>query len=157
MYTTFMSESDTQYRQALDRGHQRLLSGPDFFALRGRTPRRWLVLAVCGSLALYFAGSPLHKPWLTLLGLVLFFTSSVLVRFATRGVADLPASALDERQLVVRNAVYVASYRLAGGLVVLVIGVAELLPGLVVPALLASLFALLVTPSCIVAWTEREL
>ena len=40
---------------------------------------------------------------------LLFFAFALLICITKRGLADLPASVLDERQLAVRNYIYVAA------------------------------------------------
>ncbi len=101
----------------------------------------------------------------SLLGLVLFLAFALLLRITTRGVADLPASVLDERQLAVRNATYVMAYRITGGLfavlAIVCIGLnwmdhAQISTAASLQTLLGALFIAIVTPSCLVAWTERE-
>ncbi len=132
----------------------------------GQGQRRMLVLGACAGLAMYFAGWPLHRPWITLAGLILFAACGVLLRMATRNLADLPAEALDERQWAVRNALYVTAYRITGGLMAVlslacvaasVSGVRQVDLELVTHALLTALFAAIVAPSCVLAWTEKEL
>jgi cellobiose-specific phosphotransferase system component IIC len=116
-------------------------------------------------LALYLAGSLLGSPVASLFGLLGFLAFALLLRITTRGVADLPGSALDERQLAVRNAIYVAAYRVTGGLfailAIICIGLswadrAQISTTASLQTLVGALFLAIVTPSCLLAWTERE-
>jgi len=87
------------------------------------------------------------------------------LRITTNNWADLPGSALDERQLAVRNAIYVAAYRVTGALyaVLAIICIvlawfdhAQISTTAALQTLLGALFIAIVTPSCLLAWTERE-
>jgi len=132
-----------------------------------RTQRRRRIQVICAlaSLALYMSAALLGFAVASLFGLVLFLALAYFLRITTNGVADLPGSALDERQLAVRNAVYVAAYRMTGGLfavlAIICIGLnwfdhAQISTAAALQTLLGALFIAIVTPSCLLAWTERE-
>ncbi len=134
-------------------------------AWRTQKRRRMQVICALASLALYISGALLGFPVASLCGLVLFLALALLLRITTNGLADLPASALDERQLAVRNATYVAAYRVTGGLIgvlaIICIGLtcfdhSQISTSASLEALLGALFIAIVTPSCLLAWTERE-
>lgn len=134
-------------------------------AWRTQKLRRVQVVCAFSALALYVGGALLGFALASLAGLLLFLATALLLRFTTRGMADLPASMLDERQLAVRNAIYVAAYRLTGGLfavlAIVCIGLTwmnhpQISTAASLQTLLGALFLALVTPSCLVAWTERE-
>jgi hypothetical protein len=80
------------------------------------------LLLVCGYLALLVLIAVAHL-WLgQLAGLVVVIVTAAvwsLLRVSVRTIADLPDNYLDERQLAVRNASYVESYRYLGSAVAL--------------------------------------
>ena len=155
----------TTYSDAAHLGHDRLLLGTGFAIWRTQKRRRIQVACALSALALYLAGALLGFPVASLFGLVLFLAFAWLLRITTRGVADLPASVLDERQLAVRNAIYVAAYRVTGGLfavlAIICIGLswmerAQISTAVSLQTLLGALFLAIIMPSCLVAWSERE-
>jgi len=142
-----------------------------YFFLTGlaawRTQRRRRIQVICAlaSLALYLSGALLGFPIASLFGLMLFLVVAGLLRITTNNWADLPGSALDERQLAVRNAIYVAAYRVTGALyaVLAIICIvltwfdhSQISTAAALQTLLGALFIAIVTPSCLLAWTERE-
>jgi len=167
MYATNMNNKTTHeyYSGAAKLGHDRLLSGSGLPGWRTQKGRRIQVASALAALGLYVGGALLGFPVASLLGLVLFLAFALLLRITTRGLADLPGSALDERQLAIRNAIYVAAYRVTGALfavlAIICIGLSWMNRGQIstaaaLQALLGALFLTIVTPSCLVAWTERE-
>jgi hypothetical protein len=98
---------------------ERILSDTRFAALRTRRARLALVTV---QIVLMVA---VPVAWLTLgaiAGLVAVLAAIgvlYLLRQSVRVVADLPDHVLDERQLALRNAMYVEAYRYLAGLVVL--------------------------------------
>jgi hypothetical protein len=167
MDTTNITHKTTakDYSAAARPGHDRLLLGAGFASWRTQKRRRIQVVFALAGLALYLGGSLLGFPFASLFGLVLFLAFAWLLRITTRGLADLPGSLLDERQLAVRNAVYVAAYRVTGGifavLAIICIGFsltdrAQISTSASLQTLIGALFLAVVTPSCLVAWTERE-
>jgi hypothetical protein len=84
--------------------------------------RRARVLLVVGYLALLVLIPVAYLALNAFVGLlVVLVTAGVwgLLRVSVRTIADLPDEYLDERQLAVRNASYVESYRYLGGAVAL--------------------------------------
>jgi cellobiose-specific phosphotransferase system component IIC len=157
--------TDEYYLATRRLGYDRLLFGTGFARWRTQKRRRIQVASALGALALYTGGALLGFPVASLFGLVVFLAFAMLLRVTTRGLADLPGSVLDERQLAVRNAIYVAAYRVTGGLfaVLAVICIAlswmnraQISTAASLQAILGALFLAIVTPSCLVAWTERE-
>lgn len=143
-----------------------LLHGNSFGWLRPQGRRRSLVMLFVLGLVAYVMGGPLALPWLTLAGLTVLLGVAVLLRITTRGVADLPTDALDERQVMVRNATYVSAYRLTGSffavLALVCVGLAwmgqqAVSTDVAMQVLFGCLFASMAIPSCVVAWTEQEL
>jgi hypothetical protein len=153
------------YSSAAQLGHERLLLGTGFASWRTQKRRRIQVACALAALALYVGAALLGFPVASLFGLVLFLAFALLLRITTRGLADLPGSVLDERQLAVRNAIYVAAYRVTGALFAVLAIVcialswmnqAQISTAASLQTLLGALFLAIVTPSCLVAWTERE-
>ncbi len=140
----------------------RMQNDSSFDSWRTRPRRRLLVLGVALGLLAYVAGETARLPLLTLGGLILFGAAALLVRVTTRGVADYPADALDERQIAVRDNSYLQAYRFLGGVVAVALLAVIAFAGPVVSrqvlltALTATIFALVAAPSCVVAWTEKE-
>ena len=167
MYAINMNNKTTEesLSRAAEPGYDRLLLGTGFAAWRTQKRRRIQVACGFAALTTYVGGALLGFPVASLIGLVLFLAVAVLLRITTRGVADLPGARLDERQRAVRNAVYVAAYRVTGGLfavlAIVCIGLswmdrAQISTATALQTLLGALFTAIVTPSCLVAWTERE-
>ncbi len=105
------------------------------------------MICALASLALYLSGALLGFPVASLFGLVLFLALAWLLRITTNGLADLPGSALDERQLAV--------------LAIICIGLtcfdhSQISTSAALQTLLGALFIAIVTPSCLLAWNERE-
>jgi hypothetical protein len=150
----------------MEKNRKRLLKREFLPGWRTRERRRWLVLLVIAGLFLFFVGLPTGRPVATVAGLLLYGISAIMVRIATRGIADHTDAALDERQLQVRNAAYLHAYRVVGAGIamlaaLLVFWRALGLPGPVMTdwleqGLMTLLFAALCGPSCVVAWTEKE-
>jgi hypothetical protein len=157
--------TDQNYSAAAQLGYGRLLLGTGFAGWRTQKRRRIQVICALAAWALYLAGALLGFPVASLVGLLLFLTFALLIRVTTRGLADLPASVLDERQLAVRNSIYVAAYRITGGLfavlAIICIGLswmnrAQISTAVSLQTLLGALFLAIIMPSCLVAWSERE-
>jgi len=157
--------TDGIYSAAAQLGHDRLLLGTGFPSWRTQKRRRLQVACALAALALYLAGALLGFPVASLFGLVLFLAFALVLRITTRGLADLPAWVLDERQLAVRNAIYVSAYRVTGGLfavlAIICIGLlwrdrAQISTAVSLQTLLGALFLAIIMPSCLVAWSERE-
>jgi hypothetical protein len=162
-----MSDKTTHesYSEASERGHDRLLHTNFPAGWRSQRSRRIQVLFAGAALALYTGAGLLGFPAASAVGLVVFLALTVVLRLTTRGLADLPGSVLDERQLSVRNLVYVNAYRVTGGLIAVLATVCigltflsrtQISTEASLQALLAALFIAIVTPSCLLAWTERE-
>lgn len=84
--------------------------------------RRARVLLVVGFLALLVLIPVAYLAVGSLAGLIVVLVGAgvwSLLRVSVRTIADLPDDYLDERQLAVRNASYVESYRYLGGAVAL--------------------------------------
>ena len=157
--------TDERYARAARLSHDRLLLGSSFAAWRTQKRRRIQVAVALAALVLYLAGSLLGFPVASLFGLILFIAFALLLRITTRGLADLPGSVLDERQLAVRNAIYVSAYRVTGGLLAVLAIIcivlswmnrAQISTAASLQTLLGALFLAIILPSCLVAWTERE-
>ena len=94
---------------------EKLMSDTSFDWLRSRAALRTaaaitMLLALATPVAFWFG---------SIAGVVLaalMFTGYFLLRTATREVAELPAKYLDERQLAIRNSIYVKSYQTLGGI-----------------------------------------
>jgi uncharacterized membrane protein len=146
-------------------GHRKLLNDTRLSSWRSRDRRRLLVVGVGLGLVGYPLGSLMDWPVVSLIALLLFVTSWLMVRVTTRGVADLPDSVLDERQVGVRDRSYLYAYRLIGG--ALAVGALALIAcdamrmktvstEVVQVAFSFCLFLALAAPGCIVAWLEKE-
>lgn len=127
-----------------------------------RTGRRSLVVGVVLGLACDLAATVVDSPWPKLAGLVLFLGCAAAIRVLTRQVADMPAERIDERQQRVQKDAYLHSYRIVGGLIAL-LTLALIFPAskdipfrLVSESVQVLLFLMVVLPSCVLAWTERE-
>lgn len=124
--------------------------------------RRLLVIGVIASLCMYMAGDLTSYPFLTLGGLILLFISAVMVRRTTHSVADQVDESLDERQVKVRNLSYLTAYRLTGAMLAIALLAVFAFRGVAIPketvraVVSGMLFFAIVAPSCVVAWTEKD-
>jgi hypothetical protein len=104
---------------ALAANAEKLMADTTFDRIRTRRARLLLV----GGFLTLLVFIPVAYLWLgQLAGLVaVILTAGVwgLLRVSVRTIADLPDDYLDERQLAMRNASYVESYRYLGGAVTL--------------------------------------
>jgi hypothetical protein len=78
---------------------------------------------------------------------------------ATNAKADSPEQYLDEREIALRNQVYLESFRLVGALVALGFILTTLLPNLQLEAktVFGMLFPLvIVLPTCVLAWIAPD-
>lgn len=154
-----------EYESAMKRGHDALLNDQRFPSWRTQPRRRFLVVALCLGLLAFLAAQPLDNPFLALAGLLTFLATWLMLRLTTRGVADLPDPALDERQVFVRDRSYLHAYRIVGASLAVLVIAAEawhVITRAPIPADLVTrvcstfLFLALAAPSCVVAWTETE-
>jgi hypothetical protein len=139
-----------------------------------QAPRRALVVAwaLCCIAFLVLAAIELTGPiWFVLIAATL--AVNVLLFLATHRVADLPTSALDERQRAVRDRSFRVAYRVVAGLILVTIGGGIILftsgvgaptwlsyPGqhsaVVMGLGLACLQLVSLLPTALIAWTERD-
>lgn len=95
------------------------LNDPRWRQLRTRPVRRTLVIAyvvVLVAVSVVSLGDSESNAWLSFAGLVGTLTLLVgylVVRTSVRNLADAPDELLDERQIAVRNEVYLHAYRLS--------------------------------------------
>ncbi|WP_369136985.1 hypothetical protein [Modestobacter versicolor] len=101
------------------------LDDPRFESLRTTRARRLLAAALCGLLVVEAALFVLvdTAPVAAAIGLTLVVVAFVLclgaLKASTRGIEELPAEALDERQWQLRGEAYARAYRLGFGLLTL--------------------------------------
>jgi hypothetical protein len=113
-------EAQQRNEQAIEANVERLMADNSFAKLRTRGAR--VALVVVATLLIV-----VMVPAWTLAGSIVGIFAAVaaagtwwLLKLSVRDVADLPDRFLDERQLAVRNQVYVEAYRwFAGGTVIL--------------------------------------
>ena len=94
---------------------EKLMSDTSYDWLRSRAALR-TAAAITMLLSL---ATPVGFWFSQILGLIcagLMFIGYLLLRTATREVAELPAKYLDERQLSIRNSIYVRSYQTLGAI-----------------------------------------
>lgn len=102
----------------------RRLDDPRFERWRSPGARRWLVVAMLGLLAVEAALLMLaaRAPWVFLGAFVVLVLAFVLclgvLKASTRGVEELPAERLDERQAQLRGIVYARSYKIGSWLLI---------------------------------------
>jgi hypothetical protein len=124
--------------------------------------RRWMVVLffavpfLAGTAAGYINSlwSLLFAPF-AIVPIVLF----VWLVGATNAKADSPEQYLDEREIALRNQVYLESFRLVGALVALGFILTTLLPNLQLEAktVFGMLFPLvIVLPTCVLAWIAPD-
>ncbi|MCZ2824286.1 MULTISPECIES: hypothetical protein [unclassified Modestobacter] len=146
------------------------LDDPRFERFRTLRARRLLVAALCGLLAvegvlfLFIEASPVAVLIPLSLVIVAFVFCLGALKASTRGIEELPADALDERQWQLRGEAYARAYRIGFGLLVLELAavvawrVAEWgTPGtgVLTAALLLPFHVGLVLPTMVTAWSSR--
>jgi drug/metabolite transporter superfamily protein YnfA len=126
--------------------------------------RRALVLSLVPALALTVVPATLTQsaPWslaTTVLGLLWIVLSLIWLMGATHSRADSPDVYLDEREITLRNEVYLNTFRWIGALVALLYLTLTLLPDTNLSArdLLAVLFpTVLFAPTLTMAWMAPD-
>lgn len=156
-----MTAADRAFRRA-----QRL-DDPRFEKLRNPRSRRRLVVALVGLLVVEAAAFALSAVSLVLFAslLALVVVLSVLclglLKASTRGVEELPETALDERQWQIRGLVYARAYKigrllLTAELLVAALWIVLALPtpssGVLIGALLLPFHTAVVLPTLTAAW-----
>ncbi|GAA4739272.1 hypothetical protein GCM10023328_20310 [Modestobacter marinus] len=146
------------------------LDDPQFESLRTPRMRRRLVAALAGLLVVEGALCLLAEraPVVFVVGLSIVMIAFVLLlgalKASTRGVEELPADALDERQWQVRGEVYARAYWIGFGLLTVELAVAAVWltagwaapgAGVVLGALLLTFHISLVLPTMVAAATRR--
>ena len=146
------------------------LDDPRFESVRTPRARRRLVVAMTGLLvaeAALLAGLE-AAPVAGAIGLAVVLVAFVLclgaLKASTRGLEELPAEALDERQWQQRGEAYALSYRIGSGLLTAGLAVAALWlvldwpapgAGVAMAALLLPFHVAIVLPTMVAAWTAR--
>ena len=146
------------------------LDDPRFESVRTPRARRRLVLAMAALLAVETAlftaleSAPVAGAVALAVVLVAFVFCLGALKASTRGVEELPAEALDERQWQVRGETYATSYRIGSGLLTAALAVVALWlaldwpapgTGVVIAALVLPFHVALVLPTMVAAWTAR--
>ena len=147
-----------------------LLDDPRFERYREPRTRRRMVAGMVGLLvveAALFAVLPAAPvPGVIALAvLVLVFVVCLgALKASTRGVEELPAEALDERQWQLRGEAYALSYRIGAGLLTAALAVVALWlvldwpapgEGVLVAAVVVPFHVALVLPTLVTAWSPR--
>ena len=145
------------------------LDDPRFESLRTPTARRRLVAAMTALLVveagLFVAteAAPVAGVLALAVVLIAFVLCLGALKASTRGVEELPAEALDERQWQVRGEVYALSYRIGAGLLTAGLTVTALWlaldwpapgPGVATAAVLLPFHVALVLPTMVAAWSR---
>jgi hypothetical protein len=146
------------------------LDDPRFESIRTPRARRLLVAALCGLLAVeaalfLLAGT---APVAAAVGLVLVLVAFVLclgaLKASTRGIEELPAEALDERQWQLRGEAYARAYRIGFGLLTLELALVALWlaagwaapdRGVLTAAFLLPFHVGIVLPTLTAAWSRE--
>ncbi|WP_164699815.1 hypothetical protein [Modestobacter sp. KNN46-3] len=146
------------------------LDDPRFEYIRTPRVRRRLVVAMCGLLVaeagLFFLAE--QAPILFAIGLSALLVAFVLclgaLKGSTRGVEELPAEALDERQWQLRGEAYARAYRIGLGLLTvqlitvgvwLVAGWPTPDSGVLLGAVLLPFHVGIVLPTLVTAWSRQ--
>lgn len=131
------------------------------WALKQRT-RRWIVILFFAVPFLAgVAAGYINSLW-SLLFAPFAIVPIVLLAWligATKARADSPDEYLDEREIAVRNVVYLEAFRVIGAVIAVGFIVTNLLPDFKLEArtILGVLFPLvLILPTCILAWTQPD-
>lgn len=135
------------------------LNDPRWSPLRTRRFRRPLVIAYVVVLVAVLAVSLLDSQvneWVTVLGLSGSFVLMVgylVVRTSVRNLADAPDELLDERQIAVRNEVYLHAYRLT--VLPILVAIAFYVFEVKSPEylLISMMMTLAALPSLVLGWT----
>ena len=145
------------------------LDDPRFESLRTPTARRRLVAAMTALLVveagLFVAteAAPVAGVLALAVVLIAFVLCLGALKASTRGVEELPAEALDERQWQVRGEVYALSYRIGAGLLTAGLAVVALWlsldwpapgTGVATAAVLLPFHVALVLPTMVAAWSR---
>lgn len=146
------------------------LDDPRFESIRTPRIRRRLVVAMCGLLVIEAALFSVAEstPVAFAVGLAVLLMAFVLclgaLKGSTRGVEELPAEALDERQWQLRGEAYARTYRIGFGLLTaeLVTAAVWLIAGWPAPdrgvllgALLLPFHVGIVLPTLVTAWSRE--
>ncbi|WP_222193030.1 hypothetical protein [Modestobacter italicus] len=146
------------------------LDDPRYESIRTPRIRRRLVAGMCGLLVAEAALFLLAEPALVLFAvgmavlLVAFVLCLGMLKSSTRGVEELPADALDERQWQLRGEAYARAYRIGFGLltaelVAVFVWVVAGWPtpgtGVLIGALLLPFHVGLVLPTLVTAWSRE--
>lgn len=146
------------------------LDDPRYESIRTPRVRRRLVAGMCGlfvaEAALFFLAEP--APVVFAVGMAVLMVAFVLclgfLKTTTRGVEELPAGALDERQWQLRGEAYARAYRIGFGLMTV-----ELLAvflwlvtdwpvpdtGVLLGAVVLTFHVGLVLPTMVTAWSRE--
>ncbi len=126
--------------------------------------RRILIVALCLSpivlwLSVAYFPSDLLKSVFAVIWLALVITCLTWLIGATHARADTPDEYLDEREIAVRNEVYLQAFRIIGALVALGFLVVSMFPK--VPLDAKTVFSLLFPivlflPTCVLAWVQPD-
>ena len=146
-----------------------LLDDPRFESYRTPSVRRRLVAAMTALLVVE-AGiltgldrAPVAAAIALAVVLVAFVLCLGTLKASTRGVEELPAEALDERQWQVRGEAYALSYRIGAGLLTAALAVVALWlaldwpapgTGVATAAVLVPFHVALVLPTMVTAWSR---
>ncbi|MGY5885294.1 hypothetical protein [Modestobacter lacusdianchii] len=146
------------------------LDDPRFERFRTPHARRLLVIALGGllvveaALFLLIEAAPIPAVGALAVVLVAFVFCLGTLKAGTRGIEELPADALDERQWQLRGEAYAAAYRIGFGLLVLELAavvvwlVAEWSApgtGVLTAAVLLPFHVGLVLPTMVAAWSPQ--
>ena len=146
------------------------LDDPRLESFRTPRARRRLVVAMAALLAVEAAlftaleAAPVAGVVALAVVLVAFVLCLGTLKASTRGVEELPAEALDERQWQVRGEAYATSYRIGSGLLTAALAAVALWlaldwpapgTGVVMAAVVLPFHVALVLPTMVAAWTAR--
>lgn len=132
--------------------------------LRTRRVRRGLVLAWLVTTALIAVAWPAGAiAWVGLPGIAAWIVAFTLLRRSVRSLADLPEEFLDERQIAVRDRVYLHAYRIFSlGVLLLLFALAVVVDryGLAYESVSGAMWLAIGTsmglPSAVLAWQTTD-
>lgn len=135
------------------------LNDPRWSPLRTRPIRRALVIGYVAVLVAVLAVSLLDSrvnEWVTILGLggaFVLMVGYLIVRTSVRNLADAPDELLDERQIAMRNEVYLHAYRLT--VLPILVAIAFYVLDVKSPEYLwiAMVMTMAALPSLVLGWT----